>query len=403
MAGQGKRLWVLRAPGEMAEYDPATFAAKGIVKVPSEVLNSPANLDVNRAGQMLFATPMSLPLAEEEELKAHKAWFWNGHEASSLNQGVERKSEERGSNLAITESAPTISLSADGNHLFWFTNRARRLEREDIDLSSANTFQAWQTDLSGGGREEVTSVKAPECRCTSGSCEETCPLGIIWVPDNGVEKFFLLTQFVATSTAPVYKSTTRYRLDAGKWVDTALAAPMQRVLDADDNGDWIIEAIPDTGCCGWSNQSNDQTLAIAEGKSRILFDERAAYKNPDYDVSFFTANAKLSPGLGYVALTITATAQTNKPIQQSQEGQANPEESQRIRKVLADLPAVEVKSMEDNPRRIAFVPHASLVGWISEKELLIVENHLLIGYNIEKGTRRKSTVKVDDAVHVFLR
>ena len=31
--GQGKRLWVLRSPGEMVEYDPATFAVKQTVKV----------------------------------------------------------------------------------------------------------------------------------------------------------------------------------------------------------------------------------------------------------------------------------------------------------------------------------------------------------------------------------
>jgi len=401
--GQGKRLWVLRAPGEMAEYDAATFAGKGTVKVPSEALNSPANLDVNRAGQMLFASPVSPPVSEEEAAKTHKVWFWNGHEASSLDQGVERKSEERGSNLAITESAPVIALSANGEHLFWFTNRARRLEREEVDLSTTISFQAWQTDLSGGGREEVASVKVPECRCTSGSCEETCSSGIVWVPDRGVEKFFLVTQYVAANTAPIYKSTTRYRLEGDKWVETALAVPTQRVLDADENGEWIVEAVPDTGCCGWSNQSNDQTLAIAEGKSRTLFDEQATYRNPDYDVSFSTANARLSPGLGYVAMTITATAQSNKPIQLSQEGQANPEESQRIRKALGDLPAVEVKSMEDTPRRIALVPHAVLVGWISEKEMLIVENRVLVGYNVDKGTRRRSTIKVDDALHVFLR
>ena len=226
MVGQGKRLWILRSPGEMAEYDPATFAAKATVKVPSEVLNSPTNLDVNSAGQMLFASSVSLPVSEEDVIKPHKVWFWNGHEASFMDQGVERKSEERGSNLAITESAPSISLSADGNHLFWFTNRARRLEREEVDLSTTITFQAWQTDLSGGGSKEVTSVKAAECRCTSGSCEETCPSGIVWVPDNGVGNFFLVTQYVAANTAPIFKSTTRYRMDTGKWVETALAAPM---------------------------------------------------------------------------------------------------------------------------------------------------------------------------------
>jgi nitrate reductase NapAB chaperone NapD len=52
----------------------------------------------------------------------------------------------------------------------------------------------------------------------------------------------------------------------------------------------------------------------------------------------------------------------------SEQGQANPEESQSIRKALLELPAVEVKTVEDAPRRLAFVPHAVLVGWISDKE-----------------------------------
>jgi len=69
----------------------------------------------------------------------------------------------------------------------------------------------------------------------------------------------------------------------------------------------------------------------------VLFDERAHYKNPDYDVSFFTENAKLSPQMASVAMTMDASAKSNAPIQLSEQGQANPPESQRIRKALLDL------------------------------------------------------------------
>jgi hypothetical protein len=116
----------------------------------------------------------------------------------------------------------------------------------------------------------------------------------------------------------------------------------------------------------------------------------------------------LSPGLDSVAFTTTATSEPNKPIQLAEQGQANPEESQRIRKSLLDLPAVEVKSIDargagDASRRVAFLPHTTLVGWISEKELMIVDGHLLVVYNIANGTRRKSNIHVEDAAHVFLR
>src|SRR5208283_1705248 len=151
------------------------------------------------------------------------------------------------------------------------------------------------------------------------------------------------------------------------------------------------------------NESDDQTILHVDGKTITVFDELTAYQNSDYDVSFYTQNGKLSPDLGSVAFTIVATAQPNTAIQLAEQGQANPEESQRIRKALLDLPAVELKSVEDPPRRLAFLPHAILVGWISDKEILIVESHLLVAYNVTSAARRKSNIRVDDAEHVFLR
>jgi hypothetical protein len=400
---QGKHLWVLRSPGEMVEYDPATFAVKQTVKVPADAVQSPGNISVNRLGQILYADTLSLPLSEEDAASAHKAWFWNGHSASMVDQGAMREVTSAGSNQAVAETVAVPSVSADGGHLLWFANRARRLQREGVDLSTDTTWQVWQTDLNGSGREDLVTSKFPECRCATGTCEESCPYGVVWAPGGGVETFFLMTQFVTGQTGPVYKSSTRYLRDGGKWVATPLGEPLQRVLDASLDGKTIVEAIPDTGCCGWSNQSNDQTLVLRDGKKTVLFDEQATYKNPDYDVSFYTSNARLSPELGYVATTVASTAQANKPIQLAEDGEANPEESQRIRKALPEFPAVEVKSMEDAPRRVAWVPHAVLVGWMSEKEILIVEDHLLVIYTVGTGARRRSSVRVEDAGRVFLR
>lgn len=402
MVAQGPRLWVLRAPGEMVEYDPATFVVKQTIKVPAEAVQSPQSIEINRLGQILFVPAVSLPLAESDMSSPHKVWLWNGQTATTIDQGLKRAVAATGSNQAVTESAPAAYLSADGQHLFWFANQARRLQREDVDLSVTVTWQAWRTDLVGAAREDLATVKSPDCRCPTGTCEESCPFAMVWVPEGGVERFFLMTQFVAGKTEPSYNASTLYQEQAGKWAASPLAEPLRRVLDAASGGTVIAEAIPDTGCCGWSNQSNDQTLVRNNGKTVGVFDERATYQNADYDVSFYTSNARLSPELGYIAMTITATAQANQPIQLSEEGQANPEESKQIRKALAELPAVEVKTLEDSPRRVAFVPHATIVGWISEKEVLIVEDHVLVVYNVSTGMRRKSSVRVEDAAHVFL-
>jgi hypothetical protein len=402
LAAQSKRLWVLRAPGEVVEYDPATFAARQTVKVPAEAVASPQSLSVNHLGQMLFATPVSLPLAENDLEAARKVWFWDGHAVAMLARELAQATATTGSNLAITESAPVPHLASDGTHLYWFSNQARRLQRDGVDLSTRTTWSGWTTDLSGAGRQDVASTTLPDCSCPSGACEESCPYGEAWVPDGGVGKFFLLTQFVAGKDQPVYKASSVYEEGGGKWSATVIDPPLRRLLDAANVGA-ILEAIPDTGCCGWENQSDDQTLLRLHGKSVTVFDEQATYKNPDYDVSFSTENGKLSPDLGTVALTIVATAQANKAIQLSEEGQANPEESQRVRKALLDLPAVELKSVEDTPRRVAFLPHATLVGWINDKEILVVEGHVLVAVNVASGARRKSTIRVEDAAHVFLR
>lgn len=403
LTGQGQRLWVLRSPGEMVEYDPATFAVKQTVKVPPEAVQSPQDVAVNRLGQILFEQSISVPLTDADVEEPPKVWFWNGKAAITIDQGVKREGGSAGSNQTVSEIGPMAYLAEDGAHLFWFANKARRLQREDVDLSTTTTWQAWQTDLTGGAREDIATSALPDCRCPTGACEESCPYGVVWLPDEGVGKFFLMTQFVAGKTEPLYKATVRYQNAAGKWTADPQSEPLQRVLDAASGGSVIVEAIPDTGCCGWSNQSNDQTLLLSDGKKRTVFDERSTYQNPDYDVSFYTSNARLSPELGSIAMTIVATAQANKPIQLAQDGQANPEESQRIRKALAELPAVEVKSMEDPPKRIAFFPHAALVGWISEKELLIVEDHVLVVFNVATAARRKSSIRVEDVARVFLR
>src|SRR3984957_139880 len=403
LPAQQRRLWVLRPSGEMAEYDPVTFAPKSIIKVPADVLTSPQGLSINRLGQMLFAPSVSLPLAEDDLPAGKTVWLSNGHTVTTLTREVSRVTSTAGSNLAITESAPTPFLSADGAHLFWFSNQARRLQRDGVDLSTKNTWQAWQTDLAGAARQDVASIALPDCPCPTGGCEETCPYEETWAPEGGVGKFFLVSRFVSSKTQPVYQATALYEEDSGKWSAMPLHPPLRRILDAAGPAA-ILEAIPDTACCGWENQRDDQTLLRPRENSLTVFDEQGAYKNPDYDVSFYTANSKVSPNLGSVAVTIAATAASNKPIQLSEEGQVNPEESQRIRKALLDLPAVDVKSFVDNPpRRTAFLTHCTLVGWVSEKEILIVEGNLLVVYNISNGSRHKSSIRVEDAAHVFLR
>jgi hypothetical protein len=401
-SAQSQRLWVLNEPNAIVEFDPATFAPKQSVSVPNEVLKAARILQINRKAQMLYA-PNSDDPSPDVGKNAEKFWFWDGHAPVLLGREIIRISSRSGSNQKVTEASPWPFLSSDGTHLFWFANQFNKLERDNVELSVETTFRAWRSDLAGRQKEDLATFDFPECRCATGSCSETCPEARFWVPDGGIDDYFIVTRLIQGQTETKYLSSTLYEQSAGAWSAIDLKQPMQRILDMTEHGSVIISAILDTGCCGWENQSNDQTLLFSYGRTLVLFDERLQYKNPDYDVSFFTENAKLSPELAHVALTIEASAKSTAPIQLSEQGQANPAESLRIRKALGDLPAVEVLSAIDPSKRSAFLAHAFLIGWLNDKEILIVENHLLVAYNIISGARRRSTIKVEDPAFVFVR
>ena len=402
-SGQSRRLWVLKAPNAMVEYDPATFAEKGTVKVPAAALESPTALQVNARGEMLFALGADDPTIDASKQMRDKVWVWDGKDAKSLGREYLYLDEHVGSNHKVTESLPTPYLSASGTHLYWFTNQLGKLQRDNIDLEVATTFTAWRTDWMGKQREELAAFDLPSCRCTTGACAETCTEARVWVPDSGVTGYFFLTRMIPGQTEPKFEGTYLYEGSEGSWSSAPLAEPLQRILDATDNGSFVVSAIPDIGCCGWENQSNDQTVLYRFGKRMVIFDERARYRNPNYDVSFFTLNAKIAPDLSAVALTIAATVKAGAPIQLSEQGEANPPESERLRKVLPELPAVQVVSSGEGSKQIAYVPHASVAGWLNEKELVIVENGVLVVFNPITGVKRKSGIKLGDASLVFVR
>ena len=152
-------------------------------------------------GKCYLLPPWLCRSTEGDFAGAKKIWFWSGHTATTLTRDISRSTATVGSNLAITESAPAPFLSADGAHLFWFSNQARRLQRDGVDLSNRLSWTSWRTDLAAANREEIASITLPDCSCETGACEESCPYEEVWIPSEGVGKFFLLTQFVAGQDA----------------------------------------------------------------------------------------------------------------------------------------------------------------------------------------------------------
>lgn len=180
---------------------------------------------------------------------------------------------------------------------------------------------------------------------------------------------------------------------------------IEKVLDSSshDSDVVVLEAIGDSGCCGWENESSDQTLLLKNGKTVTLFDEFKQYQNQDYDISFFTSNALQSPSGGLVAFTVNATQPSGTEIRLSDSGKTNPGALAHIQKALTELPAVEVVRLEDPEKRAARIPRATLVGWINNEEILLVENDQLVAFNLVSSARRVSRIKVVKPDYTFLR
>jgi hypothetical protein len=49
------------------------------------------------------------------------------------------------------------------------------------------------------------------------------------------------------------------------------------------------------------------------------------------------------------------------------------------------------------------IPHATLVGWVNDQEILLAESGLLVAYNVVSGQRRKSGIKVSQESYLSLR
>jgi hypothetical protein len=258
-------------------------------------------------------------------------------------------------------------------------------------------------DIQDTRLQEIATFSFPTCNCPTGACLETCPEAELWAPERGIDDFFFLTHLIPGQLSTEYLNSILFSRSGDLWTQGKLDKPIERILDAGKKGHTFIAALPDVGCCGWENESNDRTLLFREGKSQVLFDERERYENPDYDVSFFTVNARLSPDGSLAAMTLVSSARDPSDIRLSSDGKPDELQLERLRNAIRDLPLVEVFRLEDPSKPVAVFPRAFLINWIGEEEILLEEDGQLVVFDISAQTRRETQIEVLDASHVFVR
>lgn len=391
-----RSVWVLGADNKLSRYDTAQFRFWQSMPAPSEARKHPERLSISRRGDVLFA------LSEKYEPGQRRFWTSNPHAGPELVGGVYEKRPVDNGGYLIVSAAPDVYFSRDTDRLFWFEYREERMNRGP-DVWRDATFLSWSTDPAGNEPEPLVKFSFPRCTCETGACEESCPQAAAWAPGNEVSDFFFVTRWVEGQIGSQYMDSAAYRLTAAGWTPRKLASAVERFLDAADHGNVYVEAVPDGGCCGWANDSDDVTVFVQGNSRTVVFDERKRFHNDNYDVSFLTANATVSPGLTRVAYTIGASAQPNEEIRLGIDGKDDPDELRRVKKLLADIPWVEVVGLAEPEKIGASVAKAELVGWLDDARLLVVKDGELRVFEVSTGKLTSTGIKADRAQFVFLR
>jgi hypothetical protein len=267
----------------------------------------------------------------------------------------------------------------------------------------STTFRIWQTDLAGLNPSSVASYAFRPCKCETGACMDTCPEADSWFPEDGVEDFFIVGHWIRGQVGSKRQSSFLYRKAGGKWSALKSSRVFEDVLDATRDGSVIVHAVRDEACCGWENDSDDQTMLFAGGKNTVIFDEQKRYFNTNYDVSFYTSKTKQSPDGSLVAINIASTARPGVEFRLSSSGKNNPGELARIRQTCDTLPAVEVFRVAEPTKPLLTLPRASFAGWLNDREILAVENGALFTFDISKNTRTDTGIKISKESGVFVR
>jgi hypothetical protein len=389
-------IWVLQKDNRLARYDSTQFRLWQTIGIPPQARKHPEGISISRAGDVRFA------FAPRGDTSLLRLWCANPLHAPELLAGAEEKRPAPDGGYLTLSATPEIYFSGDGSSLYWFEDRQERLSR-GADIWTGDSFLAWSTDSRGDNPKLLVHFAFPRCACGTGACEETCPRVDAWAPATGVSDFFFLTRWVPGQLSSDYLETSVYQRSNGVWTARKLPHPVERLLDAADHGNTFVEAVPDAGCCSWENESDDTTSVFRGAVAQVMFDERARFHNKDYDVSFFTSKAALSPDVTRVAYTLNATAIPGRQIRLSSEGKENSEELLRLQKAIAELPRVEVVALSDTARVVISLAKAELIGWLDNRRLLILKDGQLQVIEAATGGITPTGIKPDGPSFVFLR
>lgn len=388
-----RAIWVLQGKSQLLMYDGDQFKQWRGLPVPPEAHDHPENITISR-GQVLYR------YAPAPSGGITRLWTSDPRQPELVGGAWEQRPAGNG-DVLITAAAPELHFSADGQRLYWFETRTVT-RAADSDKAREAAFISWTTGLDGRDPQKVTELAFPRCVCETGVCSESCPEAVVWAPQEGVSDYFFMTRFVEGQIQSDVQETDLYRLVNGAWTAQKLDHPVDRFLDAADHGNLFVTVTDDGACCGWSNEGDDTASFTRNGGEVKFYDERQRFHNDNYDVSFYVADAAISPDAARIGYTIAASSLEGGELRVADSGKETPEEKARLLKVLPEMPRVEMVLLSA-PGTVAFsVPRAELVGWLDDKRLLAFSEGELLVIDAATGKSTPTGIKAEARKFVFL-
>jgi len=379
----------VQPPGEVVAFDLADFSRVGGVRIPREAFDDPGRLSINGVGQMLVS------------LDADHLWLWDGEAAKTL-------AAPPGLPQAMASGEPAVPLRqwllGNDRRSVYLLQRESRIGRGAATDSAPAILVVRATNLTLQPQEQIAAIPDPPCETTMepDATPFSCADPDLWVP-GGVVRDFLLLTYWKQDHYPGFEDaigaschSLLLRRDAKGWRASEPSIWCEEpLLDMAAGGSAWVQAEGEAGCCGGLNEDSNVTRFMNADSSHTVFDEWTRFHNRNYDVSFFTANAIISPDGMRVAYTVHTTA-FSQEIPVSREGHPDTLELASIRRSLTDLPLVEIHEVRPHPMDLQRLSHCELIGWASDSEVIVVEKRHVVAVDVTTGRRRQSGINVRD-------
>jgi hypothetical protein len=409
----------VREETRVVEYDLSTGQAVRTVTLPDDArLPDYSRLAPDRRNGIWINRVGQIAVMLQPEGGQARLWFWDGRVAHVVSRPQPESAASLPDNVGLPAREDLVQAvpSADGVCLYWITDDVRiprQVKRPYSEVPEiARTVRVQRTNAAGQGSAEIARVAFEPCVCETSGCEETCPEASLRAPETGIDDAFFITSWIPGQLDSTLKATDRWIRRDRSWTRETLPSPVESFLDIAD-GETCLTRIGDAGCCGWVNSNSDQTVLWRSGQASILFDEWKRFGNSDYDITFWSANARLSPDRARVAHTLDRVfvdetlgrANSSDPAPNIRLAESatkpNPAALARIHREMRPLPAVEVLALDGAvERRIA---HRRLIGWRDPDRLVLLAGRSVVIFDTRTGQEYATGIQAEDVHRIWLR